>query len=346
MKDLTFEGQIFECGGIDKFQIKNNLWKMSSEKVLLKPISVGICASDFSRFFEGTAHTYPLTAGHEIYAEVVDNNTSLDFQRGERVSVFPLIPCRECMNCKKLDFNLCKSYSYLGSREPGGLASYLAVSPWNLKRISRTLPNRLGNQIEPLSVVNHAFGRFNSLTTDSRLVFSGSGFLTYLGIQVALSRGISNISVVTNNKWGTDFFSRYCRIVTPNELTSINFECYIDFSGNFEIFDRATDAISENAEMILVANRRADTYISSHSWNKILRKEIMVKGSWNSTFLGPYEEDDWSTSISQLIDSEIPDDYPHLEITLTDLPKYLESKIARDRNRDSIEKFRLSINVD
>ena len=344
--DITYKGRLFECTGIGDFQVKNHSWNMASDGILVRPISVGICASDFSRFYEGSAHIYPLTPGHEIYAEVVTSTTDLGFQSGDTVSVFPLIPCNRCDNCKKFKFNLCKNYSYLGSREAGGLASYLSVTPWNLKKISTMLPNRLGNQIEPLSVVNHAFGRFNSLTTDSRLVFSGSGFLTYLGVQVALSRGISSISVVTSNRWGTDFLSKYCRIIRPNELTTMNIDCFMDFSGNYEIIDRATDAMSENAEMILVANRRADTYISSHSWNNILRKEITVKGSWNSTFLGPHAEDDWSTSILQLIGSVIPDDYPHLEITLTDLPKFLESDIARERKHDSIEKYRLSIDVD
>ncbi len=345
-RDVTYKGRLFECSGIGDFQVKNHSWKIPHHGILVRPISIGICASDFSRFFEGSAHIYPLTPGHEIYAEVVASNKDLDFHSGDRVTVFPLIPCNGCDNCEKFKFNLCKNYSYLGSREAGGLASYLSVTPWNLKKISTVLPNRLGNQIEPLSVVNHAFGRFDSLTTNSRLVFSGSGFLTYLGIQVALSRGISNISVVTNNKWGTDFLSRYCRIIRPNELTSINFDCFMDFSGNYETFDMATDAIGENAEMILVANRRADTYISSHSWNNTLRKEITVKGSWNSTFLGPHGKDDWSTSISQLVGSVIPDDYPHLEITLTDLPRFLESQVTSERNHDSFQKYRLSINVD
>ena len=346
IEKTALEGQLFECVGIGNFQVKSHIWKMPSKKIMLKPISVGICASDFSRFFDGTAHIYPLTPGHEIYAEVLEGDASLDFQSGERVSVFPLIPCNACKNCENLNFNLCKQYSYLGSREAGGLANYLAVPRWNLKKISSALPHSLGNQIEPLSVVNHAFDRFTSLNTNSRLVFSGSGFLTYLGIQVARSRGVSDISVVTNNKWGRNFLGGYCKILSHNELASINFECFMDFSGNYQMVDRATDALSEKAEMVLVANRRIDTYISSYSWNNILRKEIVVKGSWNSTYLGPHGEDDWSTSISQITGLEIPNDYPHVEISLTDLPKFLGSQVASQRNHDSISKYRLSVNVD
>lgn len=346
IKKTALEGRLFECTGIGNFQVKDHIWKITSEKIMLKPISVGICSSDFSRFFDGTAHIYPLTPGHEIYAEVLEADASHDFQSGERVSVFPLIPCNACVNCENHNFNLCKRYSYLGSREAGGLANYLAVSPWNLKKISPVLPNSLGNQIEPLSVVNHAFDRFTNLTNNSRLVFSGSGFLTYLGIQVALSRGVSDISVVTNNKWGRDFLGSYCKILHHNELTSINFEYFMDFSGNYQILDRATEAMSEKTEIVLVANRRTDTYISSFSWNNILRKEIVVKGSWNSTYLGPHGEDDWSTSISQITGLEIPNDYPHIEISLTDLPKFLGSQITSERNHNSISKYRLSVNVD
>ena len=339
----TLSGHIFECLGANNFRIIPNDWLLPKDKILLRPISVGICSSDYSRLFDGSGHTYPITLGHEIYAEVVANSSTLDFLQGERVAVFPLIPCKACENCSNLKYNLCENYSYLGSREAGALGSFLIVSPWQLKKIPYELPNRVGNQIEPLSVVNHAFNGFSNLVKDSKLLLTGTGFLTFLAIQVALLRGISKITVISNNDWGSLFLRKYCTVVTHEQIGKVNFDKCIDFSGNYQTLDRITSSIKVKGEIILVANKRSDTYISSHSWDKILRKEIILKGSWNSSFLGSTSEDDWSLSIAQLIDSHIKDEYPHKEILLTDLPKYLLS--VKNPGVSSI-KHRLSVNVD
>jgi len=340
------KGHIFECTKDGEFQITSNSWTAPKSTVILKSISVGICSSDFPRLFDGTAHIYPLTPGHEIYAEVVENLSTFDFKPGERVAVFPLIPCNQCSNCKDYRFNLCRQYSYFGSREAGALGSFLVSDPWNLKKIPKKLSNRLGNQVEPLSVVNHAFSNFTNLSPCSGLVISGSGFLTYLAIHVAASRGISNITVMTNNKWGVDFLSKYCNVVSSDEIMKIDFEHFLDFSGNNLIFDHVTSAIAKRGELVLVANRRADTYISSYSWDKILRKELVVQGSWNSTYLGPKEMDDWSSSILQIIDSEIPDEFPHVEVALMDLPEFLAAISNDYRINGLAPKYRLSVNVD
>ncbi len=339
----TLTGHIFECLGVNNFRIIPNDWILPKNKILLRPISVGICSSDYSRLFNGSAYSYPITLGHEIYAEIISNSSKLDFLRGEKVAVFPLVPCNACENCFNLKYNLCDSYSYLGSREPGALGSFLIVSPWQLKKIPCELPNRVGNQVEPLSVVNHAFNQLSNVVRDSKLLLTGTGFLTFLAIQVALLRGIRKITVLSNNDWGSTFLGKYCAVVTHEQISKVDFDMCIDFSGNYQTLDRITSSIKGRGEIILVANKRSDTYISSYSWDKILRKEIFLKGIWNSSFLGPTSEDDWSQSISQLIGSQIKDEYPHREILLTELPKYLLS--VKNLGVSSI-KNRLSINID
>ena len=71
-----------------------------------------------------------------------------------------------------------------------------------------------------------------------------------------------------------------------------------------------------------------------------------MQGSWNSTYLGPQELDDWSSSILQIIDSEIPDEFPHVEVALSDLPEFLIAISNKNRINDLAPKYRLSVNVD
>ena len=56
--------------------VKNN----STECVLVKPISVGICSSDIPRAFSNKAYFYPLVLGHE-FSVVVEHDPKNKFNQ-------------------------------------------------------------------------------------------------------------------------------------------------------------------------------------------------------------------------------------------------------------------------
>ena len=106
-------------------------------EVLVKVRAIGICGSDIPRVYKEGAHRMPLIIGHEFAGEVVEvgEGVSADWLGG-RVGVFPLIPCKECGPCRKKMYEMCRSYSYLGSRRDGGFAEYVAVPEWRRRRAS------------------------------------------------------------------------------------------------------------------------------------------------------------------------------------------------------------------
>lgn len=85
--------------------------------------AAGICGSDIPRIYETGAHKHPL------------------------------IPCRECAQCRKQKYEMCSHYDYLGSRRDGGFAEYASVPEWNLIELPDAL-HRI-KHISPLSSHNH-----------------------------------------------------------------------------------------------------------------------------------------------------------------------------------------------
>jgi threonine dehydrogenase-like Zn-dependent dehydrogenase len=69
--------------------------------VIVRPEAVGICGSDFHLFsgdvaaLSGASHFYPRVQGHEVAAVVADPGDS-DHEEGDRVAIWPLLPCGRC----------------------------------------------------------------------------------------------------------------------------------------------------------------------------------------------------------------------------------------------------------
>ena len=99
-----------------------------ADEALVRVMAAGICGSDIPRIYTTGAHRHPLIPGHE-FSGVVEQVGSEENRKwmGKRVGVFPLIPCHQCEPCRRKAYEMCRSYGYLGSRQDGGFAEYVAV---------------------------------------------------------------------------------------------------------------------------------------------------------------------------------------------------------------------------
>ena len=90
---------------------------IGENEVLLAVRAAGICGSDIPRVFYTGTYSYPLIPGHEFAGQVEAVGAAVDGKwQGKRVGVFPLIPCGACLPCQKEQYEMCRHYSYLGSR--------------------------------------------------------------------------------------------------------------------------------------------------------------------------------------------------------------------------------------
>ena len=95
---------------------------LKPNEVLVEIKATGICGSDIPRIYRTGTYSYPLIPGHEFSGIVSEMGSNTDQNWiGKRVGVFPLIPCMNCDSCRKQKYELCRNYSYLGSRINGGV---------------------------------------------------------------------------------------------------------------------------------------------------------------------------------------------------------------------------------
>lgn len=97
--------------------------EVKDNEVLVNVQAAGVCGSDIPRIYKTGTYSFPLIPGHEFSGVVEMVGQKVDDKwSGKRVGVFPLIPCRKCIPCKSKRFEMCRHYSYLGSRSDGGFA--------------------------------------------------------------------------------------------------------------------------------------------------------------------------------------------------------------------------------
>lgn len=276
--------------------IKNKKFKFTKvkEKKLLKnqykiKISyTGVCASDIPRAYSYGAYNYPLIMGHEFCGTIVQcGKKAKKYKKNDFVSVYPLIPrCKKCDSCKSNNFQLCKNYSYYGSRENGSMSEYLNVNEWNIFKLKKNMPPRLGCLIEPIAVSYNIFS--NIIKKDSRILILGGGFIglvlsgilnfnKFINVDV-LDRNAHKLSKIPNKnfkklKYNLNYFN-----------IKKKYDYIIDLIGNDKSFHSCLDKTKEGGVILLAANIYKQMNISKKNLNLILRKELTIKGIWNSTF--------------------------------------------------------------
>lgn len=277
-------------------------------EVLVRVKAAGICGSDISRVFDTGAHRHPLIVGHEFSGVVEDIGQGVSKHwLNSRVGVFPLIPCRECQPCLQKKYEMCRNYNYLGSRCHGGFAEYVTVPAGNLIELPEGVSFEAAAMLEPMSVTVHAMRRGTgglSLSRDAAIAVCGLGTIGILLTRFLLEVGYRNLYVIGNKEFQKKKIinsgisaERYCDS-RGNDVTAWLQECaegvdaFFECTGRNEVLSWAIDSTRPEGRVILVGNPCADMTLGKGTYWKILRNQLAVIGTWNSSFIGE-ETDDW-----------------------------------------------------
>lgn len=273
-------------------------------EVLVEVRAAGICGSDIPRIYRTGAHVHPLIPGHEFSGVVVK---AADAQREwlhRRVGVFPLIPCHDCGPCRSRQYEMCRHYDYLGSRRDGGFAEYVAVPADNLIALPDTVSFAEGAMMEPMAVAVHAMRRA-ALTKEDRIVVCGLGTIGLLLVMFLKEAGMEHIFVVGNKAFQRQAAARlgvpadcYCDAGgdvqgwiaerTGGAGADVFFECV----GKQETVSLSVDGTAPGGRIVLVGNPASDMTLERDRYWKILRSQLSVTGTWNTTFTHE-PDDDW-----------------------------------------------------
>ena len=252
----------------------------------------GICGSDIPRIFQKGTYHFPTIPGHEMTGTVEYDPTGE--MTGMCVTVFPLIPCFSCPSCKAEEYAACSHYDYYGSRRDGGFAEYLAVKRWNLVPLPEHVSTKVGAMCEPIAVARHAALRAG-IRKDDRVLITGAGpigiftglWAKSLGAQQVYYDDIDPRKTEFAKSMGFDIYTEGTPIDTALEGTGV--------SG---ALIRVLAAVKPFGHVVLLGNPPCEVTLPQEAYWHIMRKELTVCGTWNSSF--GTQKNDWRDALAAL----------------------------------------------
>ncbi len=264
-------------------------------EALVRVRACGVCGSDLPRIFGDTAYFYPLIPGHEFAGEVVATGSPKDEEWiGKGVVVYPLIPCGKCPYCRLGEYALCEDYGYLGSRQNGAFAEYVVVPVTNLLPLPQSLSFEEGALTEPAAVALHALRRVGRTFGEIAAVF-GLGPLGLLagmwlklsGVRKLIGYDVDERKFSLARSMGFDV-TLYPSFF-PAEPEGI--DLVVEASGSAQAFVDALKLVRKRGRVLLLGNQEKNVLLSPEDFSRILRKELTLFGSWNSSFA--FLDSDW-----------------------------------------------------
>lgn len=333
--------------GINDFQLESvEEPVLKQEEVLVAVKAAGICGSDIPRVYQSGAYHYPLIPGHEFSGIVVKTGSVANTEWiGQRVAVFPLIPCKSCLPCQQKQYEMCRNYDYLGSRRNGGFAEYVAVPVDNLMKIPDNVSFEQAAMLEPMAVAVHAMRRIAPANSDTVAV-CGLGTIGSLLFMLLKEAGVKNVLAIGNKKSQKQMVLNlglseedYCNSEnstvnkwiaekTHKKGVDIFFECV----GKNETQAMAIENTAFGGQICMIGSPHTDICLKKVTYEKILRNQLTISGTWNSSYRGD-ETDDWHYALERISQNRIdPAQLISHRFSLQEVWKGFH--IMRDKNED------------
>ena len=282
--------------------------KVEKNAVLINIKYCGICSSDIERVFQNGTYHFPTIIGHEFGGIIVGVNDGDENLLGKKVAVFPLLPCFECDACKKEEYAQCKSYNYFGSRCDGGFSEYLVVPKWNLV-FNDNLDYKLLALCEPSAVALHAIKRIN-IENNSKVFVMGSGTIGLL-IALFLKEKGHKVYVGARKQANIDFIkdlglnpfdTNNVLDELENHTDNNGFKYICEVIGSNESLNTCLTCASNFSQIVIVGNPKSDINLPKDLYWKILRKQISLTGTWNSSYTS--NVNDWKDALKHMEDNQ------------------------------------------
>ncbi|MCI9333038.1 MAG: galactitol-1-phosphate 5-dehydrogenase [Oscillibacter sp.] len=268
---------------------------------LVKVLAAGICSSDIPRIFKRGTYRFPTIPGHEFSGEVEKVTGAEESQWvGKRVGIFPLIPCKNCPSCQKERYETCSNYDYIGSRRNGGFAEYVAVPVWNLIELPEAVSDFQGALLEPAAVALHAIKRAK-IIPGANVCVVGTGAIGLLAGQWAKIQGAGRVVVKGRNKAKCQIVQQ-CRLEYMEDFhVGEEFDCVVEAVGSTKALEESLLLTAPGGRVVLMGNPGGPHTLSQDHYWRILRKQLTLTGTWNSS----YGSGDWTDAVQALADGEL-----------------------------------------
>lgn len=286
------------------------------DEVLVKVSYSGLCGSDIPRIFHHGAHFYPVRLGHEFSGTVVKTgNKVTQVQVGQRICCIPLIPNAEAEETKRGYHALGKGYSFIGSRKPGGNAEYVVMPQQCCYLLPDEVSDLEGAFCEPVTVGIHPLLMAGGCKGKNVIVI-GVGTIGLLALQSAKALGASTITAIDVDdnklrlaqKLGADFIIKGSETETEENQRILENLCHdqliLETAGVPATYLLAVNIAGPRAHISLVGTIHNDFSINWRTYDKILRKELSINGSWMN-YSAPFPGEEWHIAMALFKENRI-----------------------------------------
>jgi L-iditol 2-dehydrogenase len=174
--------------------------------LLLDVKACGLCGSDLRTLRSGHRKVQlPYIIGHEICGQVADLGPGYQgpWQRGDLLSMGPVVYCGHCDFCLEGQFELCENYREIAQAWPGGLAEHMAVPAEAIRlgaieRVPAGVDPGSAAIAEPISSCLNAQER-GKVGLGDTVVIVGAGPIGCIHISLARLHGAERIIIADIN---------------------------------------------------------------------------------------------------------------------------------------------------
>ena len=276
--------------------------------VIVKVKSCGVCGSDIPKVMVKGAYHYPITIGHEFAGKVISVGSDVkSLLPGDRITVMPLLNCGKCDYCKIGQAVMCDDYDYYGSRTDGAMAEYVRVRAENCLLLPPKVDYEMGSMTDPASVALHAI-RKAGIEPGQKAAIYGLGAIGYLAVQWLKAIGCKTVLVVDlfddKLKLAETLGADYC--INAKEQDAVKkileftdgkgADVVIELAGSKITQVQAIQSARKGGKVVFCGISYDDLTIPNSALQNILRGELQLIGSWNSS-IAPLPINEWQSAL-------------------------------------------------
>jgi len=278
--------------------------------VRLKIKAISICGSDIKRYVDGH-RMYPLVLGHENSGVVdrVGDGVSQDYM-GKHAAIIPLVPCFECEECKRGYYSACHSYSFIGSRQPGGFAEFVDLPEKNIFILPDDLSFEHAALIEPSTVARHmlALGDFKRGQTAIVLGAGSIGlmivqWLRILGADRIIVTDVLEDNLAIASKVGARVMLNPSKVDVAKEVQKLvgdGVDLALEATGVPQVLEQSVSLTRPHGKIVLAGNQPLDKTLPLTFIENMMRREISLIGCFMS-YSAPFPGREWAETLAALL---------------------------------------------
>ena len=270
--------------------------ELREKDVLVKVSACGVCGSDIPRVLETGTYHFPTIPGHEFGGTIAEAGSGVSKELcGKRVAVIPLIPCKTCKSCETGQYAQCEHYDFLGSRNDGGFAEYVKVPESNLLFVPENVDEEAVAFLEPISVALHVVQNCRVNYGDSVAVF-GLGAIGIFVAQWAKAFGAKHVFAIDLDEKKVEIAKSMGLVdelcigkddidaIVKEKTNGTGIDRAFEASGAGAAFKQAISLLRMEGTLGLVGRPVHSLEIENQTFEKILRFQITIKGTWSFEF--------------------------------------------------------------